>query len=294
MNSQVKAYAALIVAVLFWGTSYIGTKVALEGFPPLPLAFLRFSVAALLFVTILVTKKSQRMHLGFHKRICGIAFILPGLYFIFENFGIKYTTAIKASLIAATIPVAVLILSTLIGGEKLTHQRIVSLILSLGGVFLLVVNTGSPGSGRFAVSVGDLLMVGAVVSAAFYMMMARKLSEDYPPFIITAYQMIYGALFFMPFFLFQAAKVNWAAAGIRQWSAVLVLAFFSTTGAFLAYNYALKRIPPGQAAMFINIVPFVTVVGSGLFLGEKLGTIQLGGGILVIAAACLANLTAIR
>ena len=141
------------------------------------------------------------------------------------------------------------------------------------------------------ISRGDLLMFGAVFSAAFYMILTRKLSEQYEPFFITAFQMIYGFLLFSPIFLFEVSELKWAAIGIRQWSALFVLAFLSTVGAFFAYNYALKVIPASRASMGINVVPFITAFGSWGLLGESLTLIQVGGGGLIITAAFLTNLS---
>jgi len=287
--TKLKAYTALSFAVLFWGTSYVGTKVALESFPPLILAFLRFFVAGALFGSLLLLKGWPRMPSSFHKKILSVAFFLPGLYFVFENFGVKYTTATKASLIAATIPVVVLMLSVAVIGEKLTRRRVISLVLSLGGVALLVFHGEAAQNNVLKASTGDLLMVGAVFSAAIYMILVRKMSEDYSSLVVTAFQMIYGALFFAPFFIVQGVELNWAEVGTRQWGALLVLVLLATIGAFFAYNYALQVIAASRAALFINVVPFVTAFASWMMLGECLTAIQMAGGALVIMAAVLAN-----
>lgn len=285
----IKAYAALVLAVLFWGASYVGTKVALDGFPPLVLAFLRFFAAGLLFGSLLLLKGAYKMPLRFHKRLFLLALFLPGLYFICENYGIKYTSATKASLIIATVPVAVAVLSALIRAEPFTFRRGISLVLSLAGVALLVSQNGHGQDAVFSLSRGDLLMAGAVLSGAVYMVMTRKLSKEYDTFVLTAYQMLYGLLFFVPFFLLDMGEVNWTAVTPDQWTALGVLALFSTIGAFFAYNYALQTIPAGRASLFINVVPFVTAFCAWILLGERLGAMQMGGGILVVFAACLAS-----
>jgi drug/metabolite transporter (DMT)-like permease len=283
-----KAYAAMTASVIFWGLSYVGTKFALNGFSPLMLAFLRFAIAGLLFALVLLSRNRIKTSLTFHRKVAGIAFFLPGLYFIFENFGIKYTTATKASMIIAMVPVAVSLLSVLLLGEKLTSRRILSLFLSLGGVYLLLLY-GKTGSLSLQMSVGDLLMFGAVFAAAAYMLLTRKLCAEYDSFLVTAYQMIYGALFFTPFFIWEFADTNWLAISGQQWVALLVLALLSSVGAFLTYNYALKSVPTSRASLFVNIVPLVTVLASWLLLGEILQASQICGGLLVIAAACLAT-----
>ena len=87
---------------------------------------------------------------------------------------------------------------------------------------------------------------------------------------------------------------DWSRITLAQWGALGVLALFSTIGAFFAYNYALRAIPAGRASLFINVVPFITAFCAWLLLGEHLGALQMGGGILVVAAACLASTAPVR
>lgn len=289
--SKFKAYIALSLSVFFWGISFIGTKIALEGFPPLSLALLRFFLAGAFFFGLVMLKGWPRLPWDFHKRVFVIAIFVPGLYFVFENFGIKYTTATKASLIATTIPVAVLIISTLILKEKIIKKQLIWLLVSLTGVSVLVLNGEAGGTDSFIISKGDLLMFGAVFSAAFYMILTRKLSEQYDPFFITAFQMIYGFLLFSPIFLFEVNKLQWNTIGLHQWSALFILALLSSVGAFFFYNYALKTIPASRASTGINVVPFITAFCSWGLLGESLTFIQLGGGVLIIIAAFMVNLS---
>jgi drug/metabolite transporter (DMT)-like permease len=248
-------------------------------------------LAGAVFVGLILVKGWPHLPWDFHKRILTIAIFVPGLYFVFENFGIKYTTATKASLIAATIPIAVLIISTFILKEKIFKKQLICLFISLAGVVVLVLNGHVSGVGSFMISRGDLLMFGAVFSAAFYMILTRKLSEQYDPFFITAFQMIYGFLLFSPIFFFEVGKLQWTVIGLQQWGALFVLALLSSVGAFFAYNYALKIIPASRASMGINVVPFITAFCSWGLLGESLTIIQLSGGVLIIIAAFMVNLS---
>ncbi|MBW2598961.1 MAG: EamA family transporter [Deltaproteobacteria bacterium] len=60
--------------------------------------------------------------------------------------------------------------------------------------------------------------------------------------------------------------------------------------AFFFYNYALTKIPASRAAIFINGIPVVTLLGAWVILGECLTLLQLAGGILVLSAVFITNL----
>lgn len=288
-KSSYCGYFALTLAILFWGTSYLGTKVGLEVFSPLLLAFLRFSVAASIFFAILIVRRLEIPPARFHYQVARIAFFLPGLYFVFENFGLQSLSATRASIIAGLIPVSVALLSSLFLREQMGFRRIASLTLSLLGIGLLCVQQLDTASFKLVIGRGDLLMLGAVFSAAIYMLLVRRLSENYSSLVITAYQMLYGSLFFIPLLLVNQTTSRWEDLQLRHVLALCNLSLFSTFGAFICYNIALRRLAPSRASLGINVVPFITGLGSTLVYNEHIASSLVFGGVLVIAAAVLTH-----
>jgi drug/metabolite transporter (DMT)-like permease len=104
-------------------------------------------------------------------------------------------------------------------------------------------------------------------------------------------QIIFGALLFLPLFLWDLPQLNWQAVSRESLVALIVLTIFATIGAFLCYNFALTRIPAARAAVCINGIPLVTACAAWILLGETLTFMQLMGGALVLAAVFLANHT---
>lgn len=280
---------ALTFAVLFWGASYVGTKIGLEVFSPLMLAFLRFAVAATLFTVVLVVRRGPVPPAHFHRRVFVVALFLPGLYFIFENYGLQYLSATRAAIIAALIPVAVALLSSLLLRERPGLKRIAAFLLSLLGVGFLFRQQLDTNTLAFTLGPGDWLMLGAVFSAAAYMLLVRKLSDQYGSLAITAYQMIYGALLFIPLLVLDPTVSQWDGIQGRHLLALYSLSLLSTLGAFVCYNIALQRMEPSRAALGINVVPFITGLGSRLIYNEQISSSLVIGGFLVIAAAVLAH-----
>ncbi|MGB3223442.1 MAG: DMT family transporter [Desulforhopalus sp.] len=283
-------YLALATAVFFWGLSFVATKIALQSFSPFCLIFFRFFTAALFFIVLLwrtgfpsLTKKTL-------KSLLLLALMQPGLYFLFETFGLQYTSATKTSLIIATIPVVVLVLSAFFLKERLRPINTLGVIVSLAGVALLVFG-GRPETALHGMMIGDLLIFGAVLAASVYMIMTRRLGESLSSLQITGMQIIFGALLFLPLFLWDLPHLDWQSVTKDSLMALIVLTIFATIGAFLCYNFALTRIPAAQAAVCINGIPLVTACGAWVLLGETLTSMQLLGGALVLLAVFLANHT---
>ncbi len=292
-NKQLNTYLALNAAVIFWGLSFVATKIALESIPLFTLVFARFSLASCPFLVLMALRGFPAFTRKDHVKMFLVALFEPGLYFIFETLGLKYTSAPKASLIIATIPVVVVILSSLFLGEKTRLTGILGICLSLTGIAVLV--TGDP-QFKWALGgsmLGDILILGAVITAALYIVSARSLGQNRSPLEITSMQFMYGAIFYAPAFFWELPKIQWAAFSGRSLGALAYLTLFATVSAFLCYNFALSRVPASRAAVFINGIPVVTALGAWVLLGEKLTIIQAFGGIFVLFAVFLTNLPGI-
>lgn len=289
-NDPLAVHLALVGTVLFWGFSFVATKMALETFPPFSMVFLRFLLAAGFFLAL----TRGRSFAKFSRREHGLLFLTalfePGLYFVFETLGLQRTTAPKAALIIATIPLAVGLFAALLLKERARRSDLAAAVISLFGVGALVV--GDPDfvprlDGAF---LGDLLIVGAVISAALYMVIARNLGGTHSSLEITSVQMTWGAIFFLPGFLWELPRSDWGAVSGGSILALAYLTVFATVAAFLLYNHALTRLPASRASVFINLIPVVTATGAWLLLVEVLTPLQMMGGGLVMAAVFGANL----
>lgn len=281
-------YLALALAVLFWGFSFVATKVALQSFTPFCLIFFRFIAASGFFVLLLSRRGFPRLSRQNLGQLALLAVFQPGLYFTFETIGLQYTSATKTSLIIATIPVVVLLLSLIFLKERLRLMNALGIAISLAGVSLLIFGGG--GNKEMAGSLfGDLLILGAVFSASIYMIMTRRLGQSISPVQITAMQIIFGAMIFFPAFIWDLPRMNWSAISRESLIALVLLTLFATIGAFLCYNFALSRIPAARAAVCINAIPLVTTFGAWLILDERLTAMQCLGGGIVLGAVYLAN-----
>jgi drug/metabolite transporter (DMT)-like permease len=283
-------YLALATAVFFWGLSFVATKIALQSFSPFCLIFFRFFTAAIFFVVLLSRTGFPSLTKKTLKSLLLLALMQPGLYFLFETYGLQYTSATKTSLIIATIPVVVLVLSAFFLKERLRPINILGVVVSLAGVAMLVFG-GRAQTDLQGMMIGDMLIFGAVLAASVYMIMTRRLGESLSSLQITGMQIIFGALLFLPLFLWDLPGLDWQSVSRDSFIALIVLTIFATIGAFLCYNYALTRIPAAQAAVCINGIPLVTACGAWVLLGETLSSLQLIGGGLVLVAVFLANHT---
>lgn len=286
---RIYPYIALTATVLFWGFSFILTKIALTGFRPFTLIFLRFLIASLLFLLIFLRNGFPKFSFSVHFSIFIIALFQPWLYFIFETYGLQYTSASKTSLIIATIPICVLFLSIFILKEIPRLFHLLGIIASIVGVVFLVLGDPAFKWRMDSVVLGDSLILGAVITGAFYTVLVRRLGMEHSVTGLTGMQIFWGTLLFTPEFIWEFGMTNWAEIRPGPVLSVLGLAVFATIGAFLCFNYALSQIEAVKASIFVNGIPLVTAVGAWFILDETLTSSQMIGGLIILSGVYLAN-----
>lgn len=289
MNKNITTIFALIFTVLFWGFSFIAIKIVLRSFSPIIYMFLRFTLASGLLFVILFIKGFPKLDMSTHFKLFLTGLFEPGLYFYFETTGLTLTTASKASIILATVPILVMILARIFLGEQIQRKSVYAIFLSITGICILVL--GESGVTQPSTSIiGDLLILAAALSAALYMVCARNLGSQLSSLVITSFQMFYGTLMFLPVFIYQLSSHHGNAVTMESFLALLFLALFCTVGGYFLYNYALTQVPASRAAVFLNGVPVVTTIAAALVLGEHLTFLQITGGLIVLTAVFIANL----
>jgi drug/metabolite transporter (DMT)-like permease len=282
-------YLALTATTFFWGVSFVATKLALETIHPAPLLFVRFAVAGGFLLLFLPRGSLRALSVGDHLLLFATAAFEPGLYFLFETLALQRIHAAEASLIVATIPVVVLLLSAVFLGEKNNWKVGAGIVLSLAGVAVLTLTGKGSGVGAGSSTFGYIFMFGAVFTASGYITLARNLTRRLSALLVTTMQVVYGGIFFAP-----GAFLTWDSSAvhnisIRSAAGLAFLTLFATVCAFLCYNFSLTRINAAVASIYLNGIPLVTAGAAWLILGEKLSAEQWVGGGLIILSVYIVN-----
>ena len=286
-RGQLIANLAMLIVIVFWGISYVSIKVAVAEIPPLTMALLRFVLASLLLWVILrkVEPETRLAKSDLPKMILGGIFGIT-IYFIFENTAVKYTTAVNASLIVSVVPVITIILDILFFHSKLTLMKLLGVILALAGSYLAVTGNGqvSLGSGHF---LGNALMIGAMLSWAFFTLVNKSLQKKYSGLFLTTYETIFGTIGFIPLSLLEHNQWKWFS--LTAFGNIIFLAVLCSFAGYLLYTYALKHLDVTLTTIYLNLIPVVGVISGYLILQERVLPVQLIGGLITLAAIVAIN-----
>lgn len=272
-------------AVVLWGTSFPATKIALAGFPPMALVFLRMVVAMVLMLPFAGRVRKTAYRKGDWKWLVLVGLFEPCLYFMFEANALRFTTASQAGVVSAMAPLLVAVGAWFFLREHLSLRTVSGLVLSLAGVAVLSLGAHSAEAAPNPV-LGNALELAAMVCAAGYFIVLRHLTSRYDPWLVTGVMSLSGLIFFLPGALLSGPSA-WLHASPQAWLAVIYLGAFVTLGAIGLYNLAASQLPAARAAISINLVPFAAVASSWLLLGERLTWVQVAGGLVIVGGVFL-------
>lgn len=259
-------------AVLLWGTSFTATKAALSGFAPMTVIWLRMALASFTVLFIKSRIPAPQYRTGDWKILAILCLMQPCLYFLLEGYAISLTSSSQAGMISALVPLLVAAGAWMVLKEPMSLRGVAGLLVSILGVVCLSLG-GVTGASAPNPVLGNMLEVGAMVCVAVYMVVMKRLSARYSTWWLTSMQCVAGAVFFLPG-LFMTDMGGLAEVSAIAWLAVAYLGLFVTLGAFGLYNMAMTMMPAGKAALSINLVPPVALVGGWLMLGEIMTPVQ--------------------
>jgi drug/metabolite transporter (DMT)-like permease len=273
-------YIALILAMVCWAFSFIWVKVAYVVYAPLTTTLFRLIIAAIfMFLYAQIGNKLMKIRREDFRTFLLLAFFEPFLYFLGESFGLKYISSTMGAIIVSTIPLFSPIAASHFHGETLSRRNLIGIVLSFFGVGIVVLDSSF---NLIASPLGIALEFLAVVSAIGYMVVLKGLTMKYNTPTIICYQNFIATFYFLPCWLFFECHdfIN-TPFDASAFIAIIKLALFASSMAFIFYTYSIKNIGINNANMFINLIPVLTAVFAWFILDDPL-TLRKFTGILVV------------
>jgi drug/metabolite transporter (DMT)-like permease len=298
-SAKGKALATIICCVLFWGFSFVSTKIAIVVFPPMSLGMLRFAIALIfLYFIKLKLAPSEKLRVRDIPMLCAAGLFGVTLYFFFENNGIALVSASEASIAVSSIPVLIMITEWISGKIKafkrksdnsgnfeyptLRGRQWIGCFISIAGVWLVAgVSFAISGSIR-----GYIYMTGAAFSWVAYSFLTRSLFSRCSVIYIVFWQSLAGFICFIPFSVMELK--NWGEPEINVIAHVVFLAVFCSALGHWFYVKAMETLNVTISGIFLNLIPVITVIAGFFTLGDRLTLLQWLGAALVIAGVYLA------
>ena len=293
--------AALASAVIF-GMSFMFSKLALEVAAPTVLLAFRFTVAVaamtlVVLVNALVGKLRGRPLFAFSLRgkpvykLLLLGIVQPVAYFIFENYGILYTSSAVAGTIIAAVPVCCILMDVLVLHEKVTLKQVLCAVGAIGGVALI-----SVGGAVTVSALGMLFLLLTMLSDTLYYGISHDAAKRFTPFEMTYVMFIVGMVVFIPVGLIYAGGLHSPLiTGPMHdggfWVAVLYLGPLSSVLAYGLLNFANSHLSVSETSLFSNVTTVVSVLAGVVLLKEPFSVWQMLGVAVILVCVFVANVS---
>jgi drug/metabolite transporter (DMT)-like permease len=285
-------------AVIFWGFSFIATKVVLREIHPFTLLTLRFGIGGSLL--LLVQLQKDRQFLKSFSSHDWLSIILLGIvgisgHTLLQAYGLLYTTAINTGWIIAIMPICIVIAARFYLGEPITLRKVGGIVLGFVGIALVI------SKGVFSLSIfglgstfGDFLVLISALTWTAFTMGGRGFLSRFSPLTSITPIMIVGCLIIFPF---TWIKWEWNALfhlSFSGWMSILFLGIFCSGLVYLFWYRALEKKDSSIVGLYLYLEPFVTLIGAHFFLKEEIHWVTLVGGGMILFGVNLATWKSLR
>ncbi|WP_018922857.1 EamA family transporter [Salsuginibacillus kocurii] len=280
------AYLLVLLGAALWGiTGLFVQNLYTYGFTPWQVVGIRLSFSAVLITGLLAVWRPQLLRV----RIADLPyFIGTGIvsiaffnYFFFTVMDVANVSL--AVVLLYTGPIFVAVLARFTFGEPFTMPKAFALIVMLAGCGFTV---GLLPVGADSIEVLTVLFgIASGFFYALYSIFGKLVSGRYHSLTVTAYSMLFGALFLLP----TSALWNQSSAFLEPgvWVNGIGLALFATALAYVLYTAGLRYVESSRAAILSIIEPVVAIAIGVLVFNDILTGWQVSGILLIFAAIVL-------
>jgi drug/metabolite transporter (DMT)-like permease len=290
--SRLTAYLLLTASMTLVGSYVALSKPLVAAIPVFALGFLRFAIGGVAMLPWTPRAAGEPvLTREEHRWLFLMSFFGNFLFSICMLSGIQRTTATAAGVILATLPAVVALLSRVFLREPLTARTLSAIGLAVFGIVLLQFAKAPDADGVQQALLGNLLMFGAVICEASYVILGKRLAATRAALRISALINVWGLVLMAPLGLWQLTGIELGALGPGLW--VLLVFYSLAAGLFSVWMWVsgLKHVPANQAGVFTVALPIAATTVGVFLLGESftgLHALALGlatAGVLLIATA---------
>lgn len=288
--SRPVAAVFLLAAMTLTGANVAFGKAVIAEFPIYVFVLFRFIVATIALLLVVGAEDGPKLRDMSRAQMRDLALMsLLGMVgftvLIFE--GLKRTAAADAGIITATLPAVVAVLGVAIAGDRLSRLQGAAVALAVSGLVLVQASGAAAGSSSL---LGNLLVGGAVLCEASFVILGKRLAPPYRPLRLALGANLVGLVLSFPLALMELSAFDPASVSIGAWALGTWYALAASVICLWLWYRGLPYVETWLAGLATAAIPVAALAASALYLGEPIGPARTVGATLVIAAIVLGAL----
>ena len=288
MGREFKSSIMLFFTSIIWGLAFVAQTQGMEFIGPFTFTAVRSFVAIIfLYLTYLFfnkTSKSYREQKFDMKRtirggiLCGLVFTFS---INFQQFGLVYTTAGKASFLTALYIVFIPIIG-LFFGKRINRKLLLCIVLAMLGTYLMSIK------GSLSMNRGDFITIMSAIVFSIHILMLAEFSVDTNAVLVSLFQFaICGIISFLAALIFEEINIS---AILKSYIAILYVGVLSSGVGFTIQLMALKELDPVIASMISSLESVFGAIFGWLILSQSMSKREIIGAVIIFIATLIAQL----
>jgi drug/metabolite transporter (DMT)-like permease len=280
----------LLIVVLIWAANSPLVKFGISGMEIPVFNSIRFLIAGAVLIAIHFTR-SRWHHVTRSDwlKLIGLGVIAHVLYQSAYLYGLRNTTVGNSAIILSTSPLWTVFLNSIIYRERVPSQAWSGTSISLLGIILIVIGTGS------TVSLGSDALLGGGLSLAASLLWALSTTlqtsflKTYSATQLSVIMVSVGAVVWTLIAIPSADDFRWGTIAVGYYAAAIGSGTLSTGASNVLWAKGIKNLGPRRTANFNNLVPILAFVFAYFALGEKIYPLQVVGAGITLVGVWLAR-----
>ena len=262
----------MFIATIFFGMTYVLTKICLNYSTEFHIISFRFSIAFIISLIFLHKKifPIKRKEFFYSLLLGGLLFLI----FITMTIGVKYTTATNASFLVSLSVIFIPFFSWVFNKEKPKKSIFLVLIIVLIGIMLLTLDK------NLELHIGDILCLICAFLFTFYIILTERIVKNNNPTALGVLQFAWVSLFS---FFIQYPIENFVIPKNKTfWLCIIILGVFCTAFGYIAQTIAQKKLSSTMVGFILSLEPVFSGIFGYFFLNEYLNYQQCIGATLLL------------
>jgi drug/metabolite transporter (DMT)-like permease len=291
MSNQKKAYLALTVTSIVWGTTWVASKMGVTHMPAFELASIRQFLGGSIYILFFLLIKKEKLPTA--KQFM---WLIPMAFLMFVSsngiatYGLQFITSGLAALIAALYPLSVVLIERFYyKAIRITPQTMLGLFLGLVGIgFIFYKDSLQVHGGHYALGVGLSMFAMLTWSVGSIIISRTKININ--QYYSIGWQMFISAIVMGLFTYLSGDYIAFTEIPAISWGVIIYMVVGGSIFAFISFIYSMKNLHPAIASLYAYINPIVAIwVGSLLIKGEQITWNSILGTVTTLTGVYLVN-----
>ena len=291
-SSNPIAYLVLVLTTLFWSGNFIAGKFASAfGIPPFSLNFYRWFFAWLILLPFTIPEIIEKKEYIFKNYklfvILGVTSIT--IFNSIVYYSLNFTQVISGVLMISTIPVMIMLFSSILNIEKTNIFQIIGVIFSFAGVIMIITKADIQILKNLDFNKGDITMVVAMFSWALYSTLLKRQKYEISQISLLQVVITFGLLFLIPIYFIE---YQIGSRIILEKPFIFILSYvvlFPGLASFLLWIKGISLIGANRSGVFLHLMPILSAIMAMIFFNEKFMFYHMLGACFIITGILLSN-----